>query len=82
MKPVNLYNWIGSAAVVLLFSMTSSCTDEDIQRSYTATDGIAFTPSIETRSWSTGDGTTTRTTVPVTRHSAMKLNNAQGGRDI
>lgn len=82
MKPVNLYNWIGSAAVVLLFSMTSSCTDEDIQRSYTATDGIAFTPSIETRSWSTGDGTTTRTTVPVTRHSVMKLNNAQGGRDL
>ena len=66
----------------MLFSMTSSCTDEDIQRSYTATDGIAFTPSIETRSWSTGDGTTTRTTVPVTRHSVMKLNNAQGGRDL
>ena len=51
---------------MLMLSVAASCTDDELLRHDTPTDGIAFTPSIVAKSWSAGDSTQTRTLTPAT----------------
>lgn len=82
MKSLNLRSRIGGTAVVLMLSLAASCTDNELLRHDTPTDGIAFTPSIATGSRNAGKSAQTRATAPVTRHSVTTLRNAQGGRTL
>ena len=82
MKSLNLRSRIGGTAVVLMLSLAASCTDNELLRHDTPTDGIAFTPSIATGSRNADKSAQTRATAPVTRHSVTTLRNAQGGRTL
>ena len=82
MKPRRFHSWIGGTAVILALSMAASCTDDDLFRTATPTDSIAFAPSIEARGWNAGDSTQTRSAASVTRRSVTELRNAQGGPSL
>ena len=82
MKSLNLRSRIGGTAVVLMLSLAASCTDNELLRHDTPTDGIAFTPSIATGSRNADKSAQTRATAPVIRHSVTTLRNAQGGRTL
>ena len=67
---------------MLMLSLAASCTDDELLRHDTPTDGIAFTPSIVAKSWSAGDSTHTRAATPASRHSVTELHNTQGGKSL
>ena len=79
MKPIHLHSWIGGAAVMLMLSLAASCTDDELLRHDTPTDGMAFAPSIDNRGWTAGNSTRTRNLAGTgSRHCVEELRDENG----
>ena len=83
MKPIHLHSWIGGAAVMLMLSVAASCTDDELLRHDTPTDGMAFAPSIDNRGWTAGNSTRTRNLAgTASRHCVEELRDENGSQRL